>query len=70
MKMALIPVMICQILAVKIINLIRYLLTPEAPPRRCYFFKIVLKSLVKFPRKDLIYFPKKGVLQNFGLQIY
>ena len=49
--MTLIPVMVCQILAVKVIVLIQVLLNPEVAPRRFYFCGNSSKNVWKFPRK-------------------
>ena len=58
MKMTLIPVMIFQILAVKVKFWFRYLLTPEAAPCRCYFLnssKNFCKILKKTFRKSSMF---------------
>ena len=49
MKMTLIPVIVCKILAVKVIVLIQ-IFTPEATPRK-YYFLDSFKKFCKIPKK-------------------
>ena len=65
MKMTLIPVIVCKILAVKVIVLIQ-IFTPEAAPRK-YYFLGSSKKFYKIPRKHSKNVPCLLQLQIFGL---